>query len=696
MMTPMTTTPARPTTPDDVLRTVFGYQQFRSNQKQAIETVLRGDDAFVLMPSGGGKSLCYQIPAMMRPGTGIVVSPLISLMKDQVDALRANGVRAAAYNSALDGETARKVLADLMNGRLDLLYVSPERVTSDGFLERLESLGGGAPADAGTLAGADGGAPAKVALIAIDEAHCISQWGHDFRPEYVELGRLRERFPGVPLIALTATADPHTREDVLDQLGLRQAACFISSFDRPNIRLDVVEKHNPHAQLQRFLETQGHEMTTPGAAPAGRRGRAALHRAAQAGKPGPDGSLARGRAGIIYCSTRKRTEELAAHLRDRGLAADAYHAGLAAEERDRVQEAFIFDQIQIVVATVAFGMGIDKTNVRFVVHWDLPQNLEGYYQEIGRSGRDGLPAHALLLFGWEDVVRVRSLIEQGGNEQRVAIEQHKLGALVGFCQELTCRRRALLGYLGEQMAADCGNCDVCLDPPELYDATEEAQKALSCVFRLQERFGVGHVVDVLRGSANQRVLEMRHDRLSTYGIGADRSAEHWRSLLRQLVHLGYLRQDMGEFPVLKLTAASVPLLRGKETLMLPRPRVKVAVAGAGAGKKKGAKKRAGGGDRLVEVPAVARDVRADEEVLFEEALFEELRALRRLIADREGVPAYVIFHDATLREMAAVRPATLDQMLDVSGVGERKLEKYGEEFLAMLARSSPFEDRSLS
>jgi ATP-dependent DNA helicase RecQ len=675
----MTTTPARPTTPEDVLRTVFGYQQFRSNQKQAIETVLRGDDAFVLMPSGGGKSLCYQIPAMMRPGTGIVVSPLISLMKDQVDALRANGVRAAAYNSALDGETARKVLADLMNGRLDLLYVSPERVTSDGFLERLRSLGCGAPTDAAPLAGFDTAAPATIALIAIDEAHCISQWGHDFRPEYVELGRLRERFPGVPLIALTATADPHTREDVLDQLGLRQAACFISSFDRPNIRLDVVEKHNPHAQLHRFLEAQGHEMTAPGAAPAGRRGRAAPHRAAPAREPAPTNALTPGQAGIIYCSTRKRTEELAAHLRDRGLAADAYHAGLAAEERDRVQEAFIFDQIQIVVATVAFGMGIDKTNVRFVVHWDLPQNLEGYYQEIGRSGRDGLPAHALLLFGWEDVVRVRSLIEQGGNEQRVAIEQHKLGALVGFCQELTCRRRALLGYLGEQMAADCGNCDVCLDPPELYDATEEAQKALSCVFRLQERFGVGHVVDVLRGSANQRVLEMRHDRLSTYGIGADRSAEHWRSLLRQLVHLGYLRQDMGEFPVLKLTAASVPLLRGKQTLMLPRPRVKVAVPEAGAGKKKGAKKRAGAGDKLVEVPAVARDVGADEE-----ALFEELRALRRQIADREGVPAYVIFHDATLREMAAVRPATLDEMLDVSGVGERKLEKYGEEFLGLL------------
>jgi ATP-dependent DNA helicase RecQ len=629
------------TAPDDILRTVFGYSQFRSNQRQAIETVLRGDDAFVLMPSGGGKSLCYQIPAIIREGTGIVVSPLISLMKDQVDALRANGVRAAAYNSSLDGVAARKVLSDLMNGRLDLLYVSPERVTSDAFLERLAALNGGAP-------GAEG--PAGVALIAIDEAHCISQWGHDFRPEYVELGRLRHHFPGVPLIALTATADPHTREDILDQLGLWRAACFISSFDRPNIRLEVVEKHNPHSQLQRFLTAHA------------------------------------GEAGIIYCSTRKRTEELAAHLRERGLSAGAYHAGLSAGERDQVQEAFIFDQIQIVVATVAFGMGIDKTNVRFVVHWDLPQNLEGYYQEIGRSGRDGLPAHALLLFGWEDVVRVRSLIEQGGNEQRVAVEQHKLGALVGFCQELTCRRRALLAYLGEQMAADCGNCDVCLDPPELYDATEEAQKALSCVYRLGGRFGVGHVVDVLRGSANQRVRDLRHDGLSTYGIGADRSAEHWRSLLRQLVHLGYLRQDMGEYPVLQLTAAAGPVLRGKESLMLARPRVRVAgEEKAPAGKKKGARAagKRGAAGKLVEVaPAVSGREAEDDE------LFERLRALRREIADREGVPAYVIFHDATLREMAAMRPTSPDELLDIGGVGERKLDKYGAEFLEVISARS--------
>ncbi len=627
----------------DILRSVFGYQGFRPNQEQIIETLVCGADAFVLMPSGGGKSLCYQIPALLRPGTGIVVSPLISLMKDQVDALRVNGVRAAAYNSSLGAAAARGVLAELMNGRLDLLYVSPERAVTDGFLDRLAAL----PAATSSVGGRAVEAP-RIALIAVDEAHCISQWGHDFRPEYVALKQVRDRFPDVPLIALTATADPHTREDICEKLGLGGAACFVSSFDRPNIRLQVIEKHNPQSQLQRFLGAHEDE------------------------------------AGIVYCSTRKRTEEVAAHLRGRGLAAAAYHAGLPAEERERVQEAFIFDQIQIVVATVAFGMGIDKTNVRFVVHWDLPQHLEGYYQEIGRSGRDGLPAEALLLFGWEDVPRVRALIEMGDNEERVAVEQHKFGAMVGFTQARSCRRRVLLGYLGERMETDCGNCDVCLDPPEVYDATEDAQKALSCVYRLGGRFGVGHVVDVLRGSEKQRIVDLGHDRLPTYGVGADMSVDAWRTLLQQLVHLGYLYQEMGQYPVLKLTPGAMPVLRGEETLMLARPRVKVARSDQSRGKGRRARGTAagvGGGAAGAAGAPGGPPGRADDD-----DLFEELRALRRRIAEREGLPAYVIFHDSTLREMAEARPAGEDELLEIGGVGARKLEKYGDEFLAVLTQ----------
>jgi ATP-dependent DNA helicase RecQ len=508
---------------------------------------------------------------------------------------------------------------------LDLLYVSPERVVTDGFLERLAEV--------------------PLALLAVDEAHCISQWGHDFRPEYVALGQVRERFPELPLIALTATADPHTREDIRERLALEGAACYVSSFDRPNIRLQVVEKHNPHSQLKRFLAAHD------------------------------------GEAGVVYCSTRRRTEELAAHLREMGIAADAYHAGLPAEERGRVQEAFIFDRIRIVTATVAFGMGIDKTNVRFVVHWDLPQHLEGYYQEIGRSGRDGLPAEALLLFGWEDVPRVRALIEQGENEERTAVEQHKFGAMIGFTQALSCRRRVLLQYLGERMEADCGNCDVCLDPPDLYDATVDAQKILSCVYRLGGRFGAGHVIDVLRGSEKERILTLGHDRLSTYGLGADASVETWRSLVQQLVHRGYLVQEIGKYPVLRLAPAAAPLLRGSETVMLARPRVRLPRAEeAGRGRKRKSRRNEAAGLRAPDGNGRAGGS-ADAVA---EALFEELRTLRLKIATREGVPAYVIFHDATLWEMAVARPATEAQLLDISGVGERKLEKYGVEFLRLL------------
>ena len=640
----------------EVLRSVFGYDEFRSNQQEIIQKVLGGGDALVLMPSGGGKSLCYQIPAIVRPGTGIVVSPLISLMKDQVDALRLNGVRAAAYNSSLEPAEARKVLTEFTAGRLDMLYVSPERVLSDAFLRHLERTHR-ARADRGDTGGgsADNRRATGLALFAIDEAHCISQWGHDFRPEYVALGGLREHFPDVPLVALTATADPHTREDIRGRLGLRRADLFVSSFDRPNIRLRVVEKRNPRVQLRDFLDSHPQE------------------------------------AGVIYCTSRKRTEDLAAHLVSRGVAAAAYHAGLPADERVRVQEDFIADRVQIVVATVAFGMGIDKTNVRFVVHWDLPQHLEGYYQEIGRSGRDGMPAEALLLFGWEDVPRVRALIELAGDTERAAVELHKLNSMVGFAQALTCRRRVLLGYLGETMEDDCGNCDVCLDPPELYDATIDVQKALSCVYRVGERFGAGHVIDILRGSEKERVLQLGHDRLPTYGVGADLTVDSWRSVLRQLIHLGYLRQEMGQYPVLRLTPASAEVLRGHQTVTLARPRTKVRRDRARGPRGQGRRRQASGtlgqggtgavaapGDREGQVAAAAGATDQGE------AVFQGLRALRRTISEREKVPPYVVFHDATLREMAEVLPTTSEELLEITGVGERKLERFGDEFLELL------------
>jgi ATP-dependent DNA helicase RecQ len=556
------------------------------------------------MPTGGGKSLCYQIPALHRAGVALVVSPLISLMKDQVDALQANGVAAALYNSAQGPEQARQVLTRLHARELDLLYISPERFMSAGFLERLADI--------------------DIALIAIDEAHCVSQWGHNFRPDYQQLGALRQYFPGIPLVALTATADAQTRDDIVRVLGLGNANRHITGFDRPNIRYTVLEKHKPFDQLLRFLQ----------------------HR--------------QGQAGIVYALSRKRVEEIAGKLQARGVRAQPYHAGLSSDHREDVQEDFLHDELQVMVATVAFGMGIDKPNVRFVVHYDLPKHIEGFYQETGRAGRDGLEAEALLLFGAQDVGTARRLIENNDNAEQKRIEVHKLNAMVGLAESVTCRRRVLLNYFSERLQQDCGNCDVCLDPPEQFDATEDARKALSCVYRLGQSFGVAYVVDVLRGADNERIRSRHHQQLSTYGLGSDRSEQEWTSIIRQLIHHGYLIQDIANFSVLKLTEAARPLLRGEQTLQLAKPRIR-------------------------EQARNKRPVATAAHGPYDELLFDQLRELRKHIAGVEGVPPYIVFGDASLIQMARDKPADDSELLAITGVGQHKLEKYGGDFLAAIA-----------
>jgi ATP-dependent DNA helicase RecQ len=621
---------------DETLREVFGFPEFRLNQREIVQHLLGGGDAFVLMPTGGGKSLCYQIPALHRPGTALVVSPLISLMKDQVDSLTQLGLAAAGLHSGLAPGEAVEVLSRLHAGQLDLLYVAPERLMSDAFLARLDTL--------------------PLALVAIDEAHCVSQWGHDFRPEYVQLGRLRERYPSVPFIALTATADEQTRKDVCAQLRLQGARVYVAGFDRPNIRYLVEEKTSPSRQLLHFL----------------------------AGFPGE--------AGIVYCLSRKRVEQVAERLRAAGLAAAPYHAGLPAEERRHVQDAFARDEIQIVVATVAFGLGIDKSNVRFVVHYDLPKSIEAYYQETGRAGRDGLPSQALLLLGAQDVVVARALIEAGENPEQVRIEGQKLAAMVALAEGLSCRRRALLSYFGEQTdvasahpgegdAGDgCGNCDICLDPPRTYDATEDAQKVLSAVFRLRQRFGMSYVIDVLRGAGQERIRLAGHDRLSVFGIGAGKSRDEWVAIVRQLIHRDYLRQNMAEFSVLKLTPKAAAVLRGDETVELARPRL---------GRRTGAPR-----DRTRETAFETREEAGRQRQAgaaetasgepWDEELFQRLRQLRRRLAEEQGVPAYVVFSDASLRDMVLRRPASEAEFLQVSGVGAAKCTRYAASFLEAL------------
>ena len=590
-----------------ILDEVFGYAAFRGQQAAIIDRVAAGGDALVLMPTGGGKSLCYQIPALLRPGTAIVVSPLIALMQDQVAALREAGVRAACIHSGQDtieSDRAERAFAD---GKLDLVYVSPERLLSPYFthlLGKAERHG--------------------LALFAIDEAHCVSQWGHDFRPEYLKLGFLHERYPAVPRIALTATADETTRQDILANLQLGEARVFIDSFDRPNIRYQIVEKANARAQLLAFL------------------------RAEHAGE-----------AGIVYCLSRRKVEETAAFLSAEGLRALPYHAGMDTPDRERNQTAFLREDGVVMVATIAFGMGIDKPDVRFVAHLDLPKSIEGYYQETGRAGRDGLPADAWMAYGLADVVQQRRMIvESPADERHKRIASAKLDALLGLCETSACRRQRLLAYFGED-SGPCGNCDTCLDPPQTWDGTEAVRKALSCVYRTGQRFGAGHVIDVLMGRDDERVRQWGHDKLTTYGIGADIAEKEWRGIFRQMVALGLLAVDHAH-GALVLTAASRPVLKGEQDVPLRRaPERKKA--------------------------ATTKSRRIDSDLSAEEhALFERLRAWRAATAQAHGVPAYVILHDSTLLELLRARPHSLEAMRHVSGIGARKLENFGAALLDLL------------
>jgi len=588
---------------EEILKHTFGYIEFRGLQREVITNTLEGADSLVLMPTGGGKSLCYQIPGLVRDGMAIVVSPLIALMQDQVSALQQLGIKAAFLNSTLTRDGHAQVMRAIYDGELELLYIAPERLLQESTLERLRSV--------------------EVSLIAIDEAHCVSQWGHDFRADYLGLHVLQQAFPKVPRIALTATADDRTQDEIVTRLALSEPIKFVSSFDRPNIRYTVKEKGDPKAQLLSFLQDHKNE------------------------------------AGIVYCMSRNRVDGIAAWLQQRGIKALPYHAGLTTQERAEHQRRFLREEAVVMVATIAFGMGIDKPDVRFVAHLDLPKSMEAYYQETGRAGRDGEPSDAWMVYGLQDVMRIIKMVnESSAGDKHKRIERAKIESLLGWCESTTCRRRALLKYFGEEYDRACGNCDVCLNPPKTWDATEDAQKLLSNIYHTGQRFGSGHVIDVLRGKNTEKIRQFGHQKLSTYGLGEHLGDKQWRSIIRQLIVQGYLMVNEQQYGAIQLTEQARGLLKGQISLFLRED----AVTSKPAKQKQASPKMDG----------------ADQE------LWEAMRALRKSLSDDLGVPPFHIFHDATLMEMIQYRPDSLSEMLSINGVGKVKLEKFGDDFLQVL------------